>query len=271
MEVGKDYIVLRALRSWRKRRLLAYSMIAVGAVIIVAAGGFLIYASIARSNLDDLEVTVPGEDLPTGTLLDSNFISIYPGNRLPSVYWSDPRWADVDYDAYTAAYDGFTPMDTGLPSGSTGPLAAPGMISIPAISLDSTVKTLSIIDLGDTRAWETPKNVVGYIPETAKPGETGNSYLFGHLQSPVKGEGSVFRKLPLIPDLLRQGEKVYIILYNEAGTAYLYQVFHTTVVHKDTFALEPSSEAVVTLVTCVPDWVYDHRLLVSARLVGVKG
>ena len=257
--------------------MLAYSMIAVGAVLIVSTTGYLIYSAIARSQLDDLEVTVPSEDLTTtsflsdGTLSDSNFISIYPGNRLPSVYWDDPRWADVDYDAYTSAFEGFTSLDTGTLPEDKSSLSAPARLSIPSISLNSSVKTLGIIDLGDARAWETPKNVVGHIPETAKPGEIGNVYLFGHLQSPVKGEGSVFRKLPQIPDLLRQGEKVYLILYNEVGTEYLYQVSNTTVVHRDEFALEASSEATVILVTCVPDWVYDHRLLVSARLVGVKG
>jgi LPXTG-site transpeptidase (sortase) family protein len=251
-------------------------MIAVGAVLVVSTAGYLIYSAIARSQLDDLQVTVPSQDLTStsspsdGTLLDSNFISIYPGNSLPSVYWDDPRWADVGYDAYTSAFEGFAPLDTGVSQGATGPLSAPARLSIPAISLSSEVKTLEIIDLGDVRAWEIPKHVVGHIPETAKPGEIGNVYLFGHLQSPVKGEGSIFRKLPQIPDLLRQGEKVYLILYNEMGAAYLYQVFDTTVVHQDNFALESSSEALVTLVTCVPDWVYDSRLLVTARLVGVK-
>ncbi|MBF8266592.1 MAG: putative sortase [Dehalococcoidia bacterium] len=285
MAVGKDYIVIRALRSWRKRRWLAYSAIALGVLLIAFTLGYFIYAAFLRSNLDDLEYTVPPQDLggpgnptPTSTagstpsparvtLLSSSFITLYPGKLLPSLYWNDPRWTDVAYDSYTSLFEGFTPLEGGE---ATDSLSVPVRLAVPAIFLDSPIKTLEIINLGDARAWETPKNVVGHIPETASPGEVGNVYLFGHLQSPIKGEGSVFRDLVKIPDLLRQGQKVYLIVYNEEGTAYLYQVSHTSVVYKDDFALESSSEATVILVTCVPEWVYDNRLLVTAKLVGVK-
>ena len=287
MEVGKDYIVLRAGRSWRKRRWLAYSMIALGVLLIISTAGYYIYGLIARSQLDELEYNTvsPGytalpsaTSTPTGTAgpspataapLPSSFITIYPGKLLPSLYWDSPRWTDVAYDSYTSLFEGFTSTSGSDPA--RGRTLPPTRLEMPAIGLSASVKSLQILDLGDVRAYETPKNVVGHIPEYANPGEVGNVYLFGHLQSPLKGEGAVFRKLPEVPDLLRKGQEVYLVLYNEEDTAYLYQVVQTRVVYKDDFALEPSSEAIVTLVTCVPEWYYDYRLLVTARLVGVKG
>ena len=42
-------------------------------------------------------------------------------------------------------------------------------------------------------------------------------------------------------------------------------------VHKDDLRLYDSDEAAVTLVTCYPRLRYDHRFVVTATLVGVKG
>ena len=86
---------------------------------------------------------------------------------------------------------------------------------------------------------------------------------------PIRGEGNVFRKLPQIPEHLRNGDPVYVALEDGEGE-YLYQVTGTRVVHQDDLELYDSDYAAVTLVTCVPKRYYDHRLLVTARLVGVK-
>ena len=137
------------------------------------------------------------------------------------------------------------------------------------IDVDSTVDELAIIDLGDSRAYETPKNTGGHIPETVNPGQLGNGWFFGHLESPIKGEGNVFFNLPKIPGHLKNGDPVYISLMTDSGE-YLYQVSATQVVHADDLALYDSDQATITLVSCVPRLVYDHRLLVTAKLVGVK-
>ena len=290
-------MALRTIRSWKRRRWVSLAMIGLGVLLLSSTAGYYVYAAVARSQLADLEYTVSPENLDSpaeastgavttppegvspaaavtgsdsGALPSSSFISLYPGKLLPSLYWDDPRRTDVEYDSYTSLFEGFTPLDDSAALEVAGDLPAPTRIEIPAISLDSTVNALSIINLGDARAWETPKNVVGHIPTTANPGEEGNSYLFGHLQSPIRGEGSVFRNLPEIPDLLRQGEKVYIVMSNEERTEFLYQVTQTGVVKATDFTLEHSAGATVTLVSCVPKYVYDHRLLVTAELVGVK-
>ena len=111
--------------------------------------------------------------------------------------------------------------------------------------------------------------MVGHIPDTNNPGETGNAWYFGHLQSPLKDEGDVFRNLPLIPEKMKEGFPVYIVLNTDIAE-FAYQVISTEVIHQDNLNLYNSELATVTLVTCVPKLIYDHRLVVTARLVGVR-
>ena len=264
--VSKEFPAFRAVRTWSKERWLSLSMIALGVLLLVVTGAYYGYAALARSHLGTLEYTVSSE--VTGQ--PGSFASIYPGNLVPSLSWDDPRWTDVDYDSSEALFEGFTLVDGSGLAQEAGGLTAPTRIEIPAIDLVSTVKALEVLNYGDARGWETPKDVVGHIPTTPKPGEAGNGYLFGHLQSPIRGEGSVFRNLTGVPDLLRKGQDVYIVMYNEEDTAYLYQIVQTEVVKASDFVIEDTSDATVTLVSCVPKYVYDHRLLVTAKLVGVK-
>ena len=265
--VGRDFPALRAIRTWSKGRWVSLAMIALGVLLLSTTVGYYLYATIARSHLGELAYAEFADE----TLQSSRFASIYPGSLVPSLSWVDPRWADMDYDTNDALFEGFAPLDADALPEATGELPAPTRIIIPDLFLDSTIKALEIINYGDARGWETPKNVVGHIPTTSKPGEAGNVYLFGHLHSPLKGEGSVFRNLAKVPDLLREGQDVYVVLFNEEDTAYLYQIVQTDVVKASDFALEDTSGSTITLVACVPMYVYDHRLLVTAKLVGVRG
>ena len=141
-------------------------------------------------------------------------------------------------------------------------------ISIPAIGVDSVVSELRLLTKRDRLVWESPKWVVGHVPTSGRPGTGREGWYFGHLQSPVRREGNVFQKLPEVPPLLEEGETVHIIV--ETGDRkYLYQVYKTDWVHQNDLAITNSGEQDITLVTCYPTFVYDHRLLVTAALVGV--
>ena len=132
---------------------------------------------------------------------------------------------------------------------------------------DALVEELELVDLGKARAYETPNKIVGHIPETANPGGIGNGWYFGHLESALNREGAIFKDLPLIPEKIRREEPVLIIVDTQE-TSYLYQVTTTSVERKEDLRVTESSSPVITLVTCVPRLVYDHRLIVSAHLVG---
>ena len=97
----------------------------------------------------------------------------------------------------------------------------------------------------------------------------GNTWFFGHLESPLKGEGNVFRRLPELANYLRDGEPIFVSIESDL-VIHLYQVKSTSVIHKDQLQLYGADKVTISLVSCVPRLVYDHRFVVTAELVGVK-
>ena len=194
----------------------------------------------------------------------------FPATQVHPKYWHQPMWAGTDVYAAldTSATDGFIPTAQLeiVPKGSNPDALR---IAIPAIGVDSKVSELAILDLGDRRRYETPNRVVGHIPGTANPGEQGNGWFFGHLESPVAGEGNVFKRLPDIARMLTNGENVYVSVTNEGGV-YLYQVLESRVVHHTDLGWYDSTDATITLVTCANRPHYDYRQVVTATLVGFR-
>ena len=146
----------------------------------------------------------------------------------------------------------------------------PTKIRIPVILINSEISNLNIVRKGDSYQWETPKWVVGYIPTTSKPNENGTGWYFGHLQSLIRNEGNVFNRLPELPPLLSTKYPIYIFLETES-TNYLYRIYKTEVMPQEKLLIENRTFGrEIVLVTCVPPLIYDHRLLVTAKLVGIS-
>ena len=146
----------------------------------------------------------------------------------------------------------------------------PTKIRIPVILINSEVSNLNIVRKGDSYQWETPKWVVGYIPTTPKPNENGTGWYFGHLQSLIRNEGNVFNRLPELPPLLSTKYPIYIFLETESIN-YLYRIYKTEVISQEKLLIENQTFGrEIVLVTCVPPLIYDHRLLVTAKLVGIS-
>ena len=193
---------------------------------------------------------------------------LYPGESLLAGYWNNPWAYEPPSYRESLLLQGFTPIGLDdLPFGNIRPTAT--RIKVPSIGIDSTVKELEILELGGSRAYETPANTVGHIPETANAGETGSSWFFGHTESPTLGEGSVFFNLGKIPDKLRSGEDVFIITDN-GEQQFLYRATSSQVVSQEDMRLYDTGEATIHLVSCVPRWVYDHRLIITGELVAQK-
>ena len=143
-------------------------------------------------------------------------------------------------------------------------------IRIPVVGIDSEVLELGVIEMDESRAWETPNSVVGHIPTTSVPGAQGQGWYFGHLESPLSGEGNVFRSLPELAELVKshEGEPFYIFM-ETPDYKFAYRVYRTEIIHEDSLAVTDSGQNDIVLVTCYPRFVYDHRLLITAALVGV--
>lgn len=339
----------QAPRRRRPAALLGVALIAVGALMLVAGGGYYAYSANARSQLDHLNFTVadaaiaapapsaraaaslqpnnaafqspppsqpqiasqavdrsavqspaaataataasqapiPAAATPPANstaqqsaarapLPPSSYAALYPATQIHPKFWGNPLWADSEPYLYAAANPapalppGFRALSATEDALAPGEGAFTTRMTIPAIGVDSDITELAILNIGSANAaYETPAHLVGHIPQSPNPGELGNAWYFGHLESPIRGEGSVFKRLPEIPALLRDGDDVFIQLATQDGNTYLYKVSETEVMHQDDLRMYTADAARITLVACVPRLVYDHRILVTAELVGV--
>ena len=226
-----------------------------------------------------LALEVGAGDAPQATLastggLARRYADMYTGADLHPKYWHEPLRAGTDLRVAMGLPEGFTEASADDYRRFVEPKTVASSLRIPSIDVDSGVSELAIVDLGNSREYETPDNTVGHIPDTADPGELGNGWFFGHLESPFAGEGNVFQRLPEIPQLLKHfsevGEgAVYVVVESTTGE-YLYEVIATQVMHADDLRLYETDGVYITLVTCVPRLDYSHRLLVTAKLVGVR-
>jgi LPXTG-site transpeptidase (sortase) family protein len=175
---------------------------------------------------------------------------------------SDPI---VSTDALPGLASGSTDAEMHvLPVISGKPPIAPTLparrIVIPTLALDSKVIQLGTkLDRKGQVAWETAPFAVGQHKGLAGPGQNGNMVLSGHISSP--NEGAIFHRLPE----LKVGQGV-IVATDERQ--YLYRVIDVQTVTPDQVqVLDQTSDPTATLITCVPDGIYSHRLVVTARLV----
>lgn len=105
---------------------------------------------------------------------------------------------------------------------------------------------------------------VGYLSYTALPSQVKGTrtVLYGH---------TGLDNLHVFDDLdkLRTGDSVYVRVLN---TTYHYKIVNSTVVKPSQIdAVRPQKDkTLVTLLTCTPKGVNDHRLLVSGELVSVN-
>ena len=270
-------------REGRRRRfgpVIGLGLLGLGLLLLLGVGAFFIYSWRASSGLEDLDVVEEPSPTPSPTRSIENVGSsrtflpdviaaqrMFPGEMLHPVFWAKPMEAEAGYAPVNPSVPEFVAVPPGQ-GAARHSLPVPVRITIPAINLDSEVISLRILDLGNSLEYETPKNVVGHIPETANAGEDGTAWFFGHLESPIQGEGNVFADLPKIPDLLRDGP-VYAEVENGEYT-FLYRLTSSRVVPEESLIVYDQGAPSISLVTCVPRFLYDHRLVVTGELEGVK-
>ena len=236
---------------WWKRSLGA-SLIAVGVGVLAFASFYFWYAQRATASLEGLRVVEEPRALVPVRSADQDGYT--PQYDLPQVegraVGENLRWADWDTLPETV---GAAPRAT--------------RIDIPALTLESPVVDVRLIEEDGLPAWQRPVRSVGHHAGTSNPGEAGNVVMSGHINSPVRGEGAVFKRLPEVADLLRAGQTVEVTVYTVTQT-FVYQVVASDVVDPGVLnILLPTDRPTLTLITCVPDLVYSHRLVVTALLV----
>jgi sortase A len=151
--------------------------------------------------------------------VEARLYQAYEQRELDSILASAPAGRDVDRPAAVRR--------RALPS----PGSTIGRIEIPRLGVSTVIRAGS-----DAR---TLRLAVGHIPGTALPGEMGNIGLAGH-------RDTFFRRLRDIePD-----DEIRIVT---AEGAFTFRVRETNVVRpRDTWVLNPTPDATLTLVTCYP-------------------
>lgn len=209
-------------------RLLGTALLAVGVALLGLLAAYYVYAKVAEHRFQSLTKTQPGVE-----------VVVLPSPTVVSQAPTGPT-----------------------PTASPTPVPSPASrIVIASIGVDSKVVEIGTKynDKGEL-VWETAAYAVGHHEGSANPGEAGKIVMSGHISSPISHEGDVFRRLPDV----KLGDE--IILYSASGAEFHYRVTETQVVlPTDLSVLDPSSEPILVLITCYPDWVYTHRFIVIAK------
>lgn len=158
--------------------------------------------------------------------------------------------------------------DPAPPAPSVRP-SAPTHLWVPSAAIDTPIVTVgsrvATIEGQRVREWEVAEYAAGHHDTSARPGERGNIVLAGHSD----WRGSVFGTL----DQVALGDP--ILIQTEDGQVHRYRV---TEIHyrKELGAslaerlatgafIGPTEDERVTLVSCWPPLVDDHRLIVIAH------
>ena len=267
MEAGYDYLFFRGRLQRRFARFTGIFLLVFGFLLLASGGLYYGYSAKATSDLDDFVAVLEPRTVNSITGDRASSVSLFPGNALTADSWNNLFAYEPAQLRQQALLKSFSPLGaTGVTVADIPPSTR---ILVPAIGIDSTIDELSILELGDSRTYESPDNTVGHIPESPNAGEKGTSWFFGHTDSPINREGSVFFNLQKVPEMLRNGEDVFIITDNGANQ-FLYRATSSQVVHQDNLRLNATPDADINLVSSVPRFVYNHRLVVSGELIGLR-
>lgn len=276
-------------RNGRLTRALAAILIGLGALLLSAGIGYLVYARIAEArswdNLKKPPAATPlaedfvrmlqernllpsplptAEPIPTATSVPMP-TAVPPTPQLtPTTATPTPTPTPTPLPTPTlvptltpvaldpSQYEKllpFLPKEPAKPASSLTSFAPPTRLVIPSIGLSS-----AIIEMGATS--DTPAYVVGHYGST-NPGSVGNVALGGENAAFLKDKGDIFGRL----EEVQVGDPVVVYTDNNW---YLYMVTDLKPVKKtpDVFAQTPDSR--LTLFTCWPRFGWTWYLVVTA-------
>ena len=142
-----------------------------------------------------------------------------------------------------------------VPVNSLSEFPPPMRLAIPSLGIDAPVAEVDFEWQRGELTW-----AVGHYRNSANLGQPGDVIMYGHKSSYIRGEGSVFRNLYKIG----LGDPIYVAT---ANNWYRYRVDKVEIADKnDISVLAPIDQPRLILITCEPDFVYSHRLVVKARL-----
>lgn len=133
----------------------------------------------------------------------------------------------------------------------------PTRIKLPRIKMDTDV-----VEGGfSLNAWDVPRyTAVHYWPVSGFPGSNGNLVIAGHSSF----RDTIFSQLPQAVE----GDDIILLVGKEERHYKVTEIM--TLLPKDSWVMNSTSEETLTLITCVPIGVYSHRLVIRALPVKTK-
>lgn len=240
---------------WRTGlRWIGNGLLGAGLAILLATGGYYAYSYYSLGQLEQEIDSGPPAAYTTGVSSDPE--NIYPA--LATFLSNSPVGTEAPPPPASTTDEGII---VAVPPAAPSGIFTATRIIIPSIEVDSKIIETGVVFEDGEWQWERPKDAVGHLVGTGNPGQPGNIVMSGHISSPQRGEGEVFKRLPDI----KLGDVV--ILYTPVR-AFAYQVAAKKVVlPTEVSVLDPAPVETLTLITCVPDLIYSHRLIVTAKRI----
>lgn len=238
-------------------RLLGNLLIIAGLALLIGIGGWQGYN--AWSNQQFLEKSAANGTIvePTLTTAQENGAVLPTATALPQ-----PPPPDLHRDPIVASWLSVLNQ----PASDSPPIR----LVIPSVNIDSKIVPITWAMLpGKNGAaarseWQVADYAVGHHAGTANPGEVGNVVLSGH----VDYRGEVFRDLKDVKkgDTVtvdtEQGQYVYIVtdivIVKEEGVSEAQKLANASY-------MDPTPDQTLTMITCWPYGIDDHRLIVIAK------
>ena len=254
MEIGLDYMQIRTQAQYYGLRWAGIGLLITGIILVIV--GLAYYGNLywLRSNVDSYEAKrgdlaqLPSREAPqtpaSGRIVST--LALPPGTYDDSV-----------------GQLGFTPLGAS-DAHPLGTLPPAQRLIVPELGINvkinrANVTGQSIVSSGKGKD-PTQVDVV-----QANPGERGALWFFGEA-----GQGaSNFGGLQNAPELLNDDEDILIFVDNGSGV-YLYAATHTDVIPSEELHLSGSDRSTIHLTVPVPPGLFDHFLVLSGELVGVK-
>ncbi len=254
MEIGLDYMQIRTQAQHYGLRWAGIGLLITGIALIIV--GLAYYGNLfwLRSNVDDFAaqrsdaIRLQTSDMPRapegGSIVSS--MAFPPGA----------------YDESISQL-GFTPLAP-VDAQPLGTLPPAHRLIVPELGINVRLNQTGITGASilNGAKGKDPANV---DVMQANPGERGALWFFGEAGRSANN----FEGLENAGDLLREGEDILIFVDN-GSAIYLYAATHTDVIPDDELHLTGSHRSTVHLTVPVPPGLYDHFLVLSGELVGVK-
>ncbi len=254
MQIGLDYMQMRTRAQYYGLRWAGISLLAVGGILAASGIAYYGYLYFLRASLDDYEAlrqdaTLIEAAAPAGTAGGTG-VSIV---SLPAGAYAE-RMKELGYSEMPSA--------AAWPVGTQPPASR---VIVPSLGIDARLDRVSISGSSIANYAAADNPAAGYASVTANPGERGAIWLFGPAGSEVRSFGNLTRA----PHLLTEGDEL-LMFVNTSERDYLYAATHSEVVKAGDLRLSSSDRATLHLAVPVPNGWYDHFLILSGELVGVR-